>query len=301
MERSDPDAGPVLVASDLSEAADEAIRQAHRWAASAGRQLHALVVIPGTMRLNPLFPQLNQQDSTDFVAAERAAAEQLTERIESCVGDGEAVPTYVDFGDPYAVIVRKAEEIGASLVVVGGSGATGLARVFLGSVAEKVVRHTHCSVLVARAVSKASLVLAATDLSDPALIAVRLAALEAILRGLPLAVMYNLDLWPSVVPSLGLLGPIQQQPDAETLVAEKQSAREVLRTQLERIGVKAKLEVTADNDTTAAIVKTADILHASLVVIGSRGGAGIVRMALGTVAEQVVRYAHCSVMVARND
>jgi nucleotide-binding universal stress UspA family protein len=144
-------------------------------------------------------------------------------------------------------------------------------------------------------------VLAATDLSDPALIAVRLAALEAILRGLPLAVMYNLDLWPSVVPSLGLLGPIQQQPDAETLVAEKQSAREVLRTQLERIGVKAKLEVTADNDTTAAIVKTADILHASLVVIGSRGGAGIVRMALGTVAEQVVRYAHCSVMVARND
>jgi nucleotide-binding universal stress UspA family protein len=285
----------------LSDGADEAIRQAHRWAASAKRALHAIVVIPGTMRMHPLFPHLNQQDTTDFVSAERNAAEQLAERIENCIGsDADAMQIDVDFGDPYAVIVRKAEEIGASLIVVGESGATGLARVFLGSVAEKVVRHAHCSVLVARAASLGSVVLAATDLSDPALIAARVAANEAHSRGLPLAVMYNIDFLPSVVPSLALLGPISQEPDAETLVQEKQSALEVLRTQLERVGITAKLEVTAENDTGAAIVKTADAMQASLLVIGSRGRAGIVRTALGSVADEAVRYAHCSVMVVRS-
>jgi nucleotide-binding universal stress UspA family protein len=36
------------------------------------------------------------------------------------------------------------------MVIMGSRGRTGLARLFLGSVAEKVIRLSHCSVLVAR-------------------------------------------------------------------------------------------------------------------------------------------------------
>src|SRR5512142_2303666 len=170
-----PSSGPVLVATDLSDGADEAIRQADQVARSNGRELRALYVIPGGIQTHPLFPQLNQQDATEFVAIERAFGEQLTKRVQDCIGR-DAARVHIDFGDPYAAIVRKAEELHASLLVIGESGATGLKRVFLGSVAEKVVRNAHCSVLVARAQSDAAVVLAATDLSDPALPAVKVAA-----------------------------------------------------------------------------------------------------------------------------
>ncbi len=299
---SSPNSGPVLVASDLSDAADEAIRQAAQLASSGNRPLRALYVMRGGVQIHPLFPHLNQQDATEFVAVERAFAEQLTTRIQRCTGrDADAVRVYVDVGDPYATIVQKAEEVGASLVVIGQSGVTGLKRVFLGSVAEKVVRNAHCSVLVARPDADGAVVLAATDLSDPALPAIQTAAVEAASRGLPLVVMHNIDPWPTVMPGMALIGAIPQEPTDSIVTEQKQVLTGILQTQLERLGIGAELHVTADHDTPAAIVKTADARRAALLVIGSRGHTGLARLALGSVAEEVVRYAHCSVLVVRND
>lgn len=53
-------------------------------------------------------------------------------------------------GDPFSVICRVAEEDQVDLIVLGSHGRTGLSHVFLGSVAERVVRHAPCPVLVAR-------------------------------------------------------------------------------------------------------------------------------------------------------
>lgn len=47
--------------------------------------------------------------------------------------------------------MRRAEELGARLVVLSTHGRTGLVRVLLGSVAERVVRLSHTSVLAVRA------------------------------------------------------------------------------------------------------------------------------------------------------
>ena len=52
--------------------------------------------------------------------------------------------------EPATAIVREAEKAGASLIIVGSHGRTGIARALLGSVAERVVRHAHCSVMVVR-------------------------------------------------------------------------------------------------------------------------------------------------------
>jgi len=49
-----------------------------------------------------------------------------------------------------AAIVKEADAVGAELVVVGTHGTTGLARLMLGSVAEKVTRAAGCSVLLVR-------------------------------------------------------------------------------------------------------------------------------------------------------
>ena len=73
----------------------------------------------------------------------------------------------------------------------------------------------------------------------------------------------------------------------------------ILQSQLERLGVAAEIEVTTEGKPAAAIVRMADNLHADILVLASRGHSGLARLALGSVAEQAVRYAHCSVLVVR--
>ncbi|HEY3452624.1 MAG TPA: universal stress protein [Myxococcales bacterium] len=60
------------------------------------------------------------------------------------------VTTHTAMGTPYAEILRFAEKQECDLLVMGTHGRTALARVFIGSVAEKVVRHAPCPVLTVR-------------------------------------------------------------------------------------------------------------------------------------------------------
>jgi nucleotide-binding universal stress UspA family protein len=58
------------------------------------------------------------------------------------------VEKVVEVGDAAPAICRVAERLGVDVIVVGSHGRTGLARIFLGSVSEHVVRHAPCPVLV---------------------------------------------------------------------------------------------------------------------------------------------------------
>lgn len=53
-------------------------------------------------------------------------------------------------GDPAGMIAARAEALDAEMIIMGSRGRTGLARLVLGSTAEKVIRSSHCSVLVTR-------------------------------------------------------------------------------------------------------------------------------------------------------
>jgi nucleotide-binding universal stress UspA family protein len=53
-------------------------------------------------------------------------------------------------GDPATEIVRFAQDAGMDLIVMGTHGRTGLERLLMGSVAEKVMRESPCSVLVVK-------------------------------------------------------------------------------------------------------------------------------------------------------
>src|SRR5689334_13975408 len=53
-------------------------------------------------------------------------------------------------GDPPSEIVRYAHDAGIDLIVMGTHGRTGLERLLMGSVAEKVMRDSPCSVLVVK-------------------------------------------------------------------------------------------------------------------------------------------------------
>jgi nucleotide-binding universal stress UspA family protein len=54
-------------------------------------------------------------------------------------------------GDPAAEILKMAAQTGCDLIVMGTHGRSGLPRWFTGSVAEEVIRHAPCPVLIAKA------------------------------------------------------------------------------------------------------------------------------------------------------
>ncbi len=62
----------------------------------------------------------------------------------------EAASTVIRFGNPGLEIAEYAEEIDAGLIVIPSHGYHGMKRLVLGSVAERVIRHANCSVLVLR-------------------------------------------------------------------------------------------------------------------------------------------------------
>jgi nucleotide-binding universal stress UspA family protein len=79
-------------------------------------------------------------------------AERTTEALrQRLAGDKyEQVQIEIEFGDPGYRIADFAQRVDAELIVIPSHGRTGLGRMLLGSVAERVIRLSHCPVLVLR-------------------------------------------------------------------------------------------------------------------------------------------------------
>jgi nucleotide-binding universal stress UspA family protein len=290
----------ILVATDLSASADEAIRQADAVARASGGELVACHVLPEALRYQPLFPHRGADDVKALVAAEGRMGEAVADRVAEITGRArEAFAVAITHGAAGSGVVLEAEARGADLVVVGSRGATGLERFLLGSVAERVVRHAHCPVLVARSSPASGIVLGATDFSDPSNEAVDSAAIVARWVGARLDLLHAVDVTPPIV--VGMTAPLGATwvpvPDEE-VATMRETAREILDDTHVRLGVRGASHVVLGRPP-QAIVEKARELPAQLVVAGTRGRTGLARLTLGSVAEGVVRDAPCSVLVVR--
>ena len=84
--------------------------------------------------------------------AQRRCATELTESTASVLRKkGLAVSTEVEWGDPGSQIVDAARRWEADLIVVGSHPRRGLSRMFIGRIAETVLRNAGCAVEIARA------------------------------------------------------------------------------------------------------------------------------------------------------
>lgn len=196
-------------------------------------------------------------------------------------------------GVPWAEIVEGLEKEGCDLCVMGTHGRSGLPRILLGSVAEKVVRHSPCSVLVVRPdsdVQPFAHALVPTDLSASANDALELAAGLVRPDG-ALTLLHVLEL---PVPFSGAL-PAELACDVDGHAAAalgKAAARLAPRVRTRtctRMGY-AGVQILATLDEDRSL---------DLVVMGSHGRTGIKRALIGSVAEKIVRHARCPVLVAR--
>ena len=143
--------GSIVVGTDGSETAGEAVRQAIELARSLGSTLQIVSAYEpvADTRLREEAQQV--PDDMQWMVNPREDVEStLREAKERAEEAGVAVETFARQGDPADAILDVAEEKGSELIVVGNKGMTGAKRFLLGSVPNKVSHHAPCSVLIIR-------------------------------------------------------------------------------------------------------------------------------------------------------
>jgi universal stress protein E len=289
----------VLCATDLSEAAEVAIRAADREARLHGAELAILHVLPVSQSGSPMSPEEVEKTLLRQESLASQIIDRLLERVEALTGrDAGQVTVMVEDGAPDEEIARQCETFGADLMVVGSHGQTGHRPRLFGSTAERVVKRSPVSVLVARPSYETGRILLATDFATSADAAAHLAANEAVRRCASITAVHSVEV---IAPELALadMATIPPIALASYPVEEiRQAARKRLSETLAALGVDGDVEVT-EGPPGEAIVKLAAERRAELVVIGSSHRSGIDRLLLGSVALRVVREAPCSVLVAR--
>ena len=143
--------GSIVVGTDGSETAGEAVRQATELAKSVGDTIDLVSAYePVTnARLREESTQVPKDLEWSVNPREDVDA-TLKEAAESVQEAGVQVQTFAREGDPADAILDVAEERNAGLIVVGNKGMTGAKRFLLGSVPNKVSHHAPCSVMIIR-------------------------------------------------------------------------------------------------------------------------------------------------------
>ena len=143
--------GSIVVGTDGSETAAEAVRQATDLAKAVGADIHLVSAYEpiGEGRLREERKDV-PADLEWMVNPREDVDKTLEEAREQIKGAGVSVETYARQGDPADAILDVAEEQNADLIVVGNKGMTGAKRFLLGSVPNKVSHHAPSSVMIIR-------------------------------------------------------------------------------------------------------------------------------------------------------
>jgi nucleotide-binding universal stress UspA family protein len=143
--------GSIVVGTDGSDTAKEAVRQAKELAKSLGAKMH-LVSAYEQVPAGRLEQERHQvpEDLQWMVNPREDVAATLKDAAEGIEADGVEVEIHSREGDPADAILDVAEEQNADLIVVGNKGMTGARRFLLGSVPNKVSHHAPCSVMIIR-------------------------------------------------------------------------------------------------------------------------------------------------------
>jgi nucleotide-binding universal stress UspA family protein len=139
----------ILVPTDLSEGAEEALDYACELAAKLDATIHLVNVIGiPAMGLPELGVAVTATVIDSMIAENQKSIDELAARKGGVARIGQVL---LKTGDARDVINQTAKEVAADLIVMGTHGRRGVTRALLGSVAETVVRSAPCPVLTVRA------------------------------------------------------------------------------------------------------------------------------------------------------
>jgi len=267
----------LLLATDLSEFSEGAIREAINIAKTCGSKLFILCVAeqPDIREFADTFPVAEAEKLENET---RAHLDALKERAEK---EGVACETIFRKGPKnYLYISEEAEKNGAEMIIMGRRGRSGIARVMMGSVTARTIGYSPCNVLVVPRLAGISFerILVPTDGSTFSELACR----EAI------------SIAKRTKGSLIALSVAKK--DENIPVAEESIGK--VKEYADRDGVQVEA-MTLKGEPYKVIVDTAEKKKANLIVIGSHGRTGMEKLFMGSVTERVIGHAGCPVLVAK--
>jgi nucleotide-binding universal stress UspA family protein len=133
----------ILVATDFSHHADNALQ----WARSLAQALGAKVILLHVVDVFSMAVTGGVRTGLDPLSMLREAAHKCMEELKASIPDAETV---VHEASPRPAIVNAALELNCQMIVMGTHGRSGLEHLVLGSVAEYVVRNSKVPVLTVR-------------------------------------------------------------------------------------------------------------------------------------------------------
>ena len=141
----------IVVGTDGSETANEAVRQAAELAARLGARAHLVCVYEPVPSSDQAGGEIDEDGEAGWVLQPREAVEAtLAGAAAVFAAAGVEVDLYAQRGDPADAILDVAEERAADLIIVGNRGRTGAKRFLLGSVPNRISHHAPCAVLIIR-------------------------------------------------------------------------------------------------------------------------------------------------------
>ena len=230
-----------------------------------------------------------------FTDALQHNAEESMEKLEDAE-DLKFLPheSIIRSGDTWDVISKVLSEKNVDLIVIGTQGHGGIKKLFLGSTAEKVIRHAACPVLTVgphvRSVwlNRFTHILCATDFSS----------------GSARALTYALSLAEDDRAELTLLHVIESEPLSESELLEwKQLDRDKLGHMVPPdadLAYKPEIEVEVGIPE-VEIVRLADTRNAELIVMGCHSGGVASTHLPWTTLHHVLQHARCPVLTVRGE
>ena len=141
----------IVVGTDGSETAAEAVRQALELAKLTGAELSIVSAFEPVSKRRVEEEKLDAPADVQYEIGPREDVNLVLDAAAAAARkEGVEVQTHPVEGDPADAILTAAEDTDADLIVVGNKGMTGARRFLLGSVPNKVSHHAPCSVLVVR-------------------------------------------------------------------------------------------------------------------------------------------------------
>lgn len=273
----------ILFPTDFSEEAERAFPLACSLARDCGARVVALHVVPPPLGHEQV---LVRQNPDEYYEVPRSALRELKApdenvRVEYRLADGHAADE----------ILQVANEIQAGLIVIGSHGRSGVRRLLLGSVAEKVMRDAVCPVLAVKTASvvpNIRVILLPTDLSE--------ASESALGVAFSLARDYYARLIVLHVASFG-----QEISKCEEMLEQSFAYRRELEDKLHH-GQKPEYNVelrVEQGDPAERVIHVAEETRCDLIVMGSHSRSGLSRLLMGSVAEKTFRNASCPVLLVK--
>jgi nucleotide-binding universal stress UspA family protein len=139
--------GTIVVGTDGSPTAEQAVSQAATLAALTGAHLHLVTAVSSMPAV--VAPEMMAVVGTQWTEAGNRLADEALERSTAiATAAGVTSTTHVLSGEPADCLLQVAEDVKADLLVVGNKGMQGPKRFLLGSVPNRCAHHAGCSVLI---------------------------------------------------------------------------------------------------------------------------------------------------------